>query len=99
MGNASCNHEEPELQPRSANHYRRQQEEAANVATNVVAEPEDTGADRLPQQNYRRQESADGRTVTTVLIMDYKQWDFENEQWKITSAVVFKYPCRRTHSK
>ena len=69
------------------------------MATNVVAEPEDTGADRLPQKTYRRQESVDGTTVTTVLIMDYKQWDFENEQWKITSAVVFKYPCRRTHSK
>ena len=80
------------------------------MATNVVAEPEstdaapkdtdaapeDTGADRLPQKTYRRQESVDG---TTVIIMDYKQWDFENEKWKITSAVVFKYPCRRTHSK
>lgn len=53
-------------------------------------------AERPHQFNFRRQQLSDG---STVVVMDYKHWVFETENWNIESHVVFNYKPKLGHIK
>ena len=53
-------------------------------------------ADRPHQFTFRRQQLSDG---STVVVMDYKHWVFETENWNTESHVVFNYKPKLEHIK
>ena len=53
-------------------------------------------AERPHQFTFRRQQLSDG---STVVVMDYKHWVFETENWNTESHVVFNYKPKLEHIK
>ena len=53
-------------------------------------------ADHPHQFTFRRQQLSDG---LTVVVMDYKHWVFETENWNTESHVVFNYKPKLEHIK
>ena len=53
-------------------------------------------ADRPHQFTFRQQQLSDG---STVVVMDYKHWVFETENWNTESHVVFNYKPKLEHIK
>jgi hypothetical protein len=53
-------------------------------------------AERPHQFTFRRQQLSDG---STVVVMDYKHWVFETENWNTQSHVVFNYKPKLEHIK
>ena len=65
-----------------------------NIENFVMLQKSD--ADRPHQFSFRRQQLSDG---STVVVMDYKHWVFENENWNTESHVVFNYKPKLAHIK